>query len=154
LPNQGIFLGHMANIITKNTPPIGFLKSFVVEKSGEHKDELNLKIKGIAPLVDVVRFFALERGVRETSTLGRIHALKEKHAIVKEYADGIGHAIEFIMFLRIQHQYEQIKAGKKPDNFINPHSLSNLDKKTIREAFHLISKMQGLIFERYKAFIV
>jgi len=58
------------------------------------------------------------------------------------------------MFLRIQHQYEQIKAGKKPDNFINPHSLSNLDKKTIREAFHLISKMQGLIFERYKAFIV
>jgi len=41
----------------KEYPAIGFLKSFVVEKSGEHKDELNLKIKGIAPLVDVVRFF-------------------------------------------------------------------------------------------------
>ena len=153
LPDQGIFLGHMANIIIKNTPPIGFLKSFVVEKSGEHKDELNLKIKGIAPLVDVVRFFALERGVKETSTLGRIYALKERHPIVKEDADGIQHALEFIMLLRIQHQYEQIKAGKKPDNFINPHNLSNLEKKTIREAFHLISKMQGLIFERYKAFI-
>jgi CBS domain-containing protein len=125
-----------------------------VEKSGEHKDELNLKIKGIAPLVDVVRFFALERGVKETSTLGRIHALKERHPIVKEHADGIQHALEFIMLLRIQHQYDQIKAGKGPDNFINPQNLSNLEKKTIREAFHLISKMQGMIFERYKAFIV
>lgn len=154
IEEHGIFLGHMANIIIKNTPPIGFLKSFVVEKSGEHKDELNLKVRGITPLVDVVRFFALERGVKETSTLGRITALKDKHAIVKEYSDGLEHAFEYVMLLRIHHQFEQIKAGRKPDNFINPNKLSNLERKTVREAFHLISKMQGLIVERYKPFIM
>jgi len=151
---QNVFLCHMANLIIKNTPPIGFLKSFVVEKGGEHKDEFNLKVKGITPLVDAVRLFALEKGVRETSTLGRIEALRERHAIVKEHVEELRHAFEFIMLLRIQHQFEQISEGVKPDNFINPNKLSNLEKKTIREAFHLVSSLQELIFERCKAFIV
>lgn len=153
LEGEGIFLGHMANMIIKNTPPVGFFKSFVVEKSGEHKNEFNLKIKGIAPLTDAVRLFALEKGVTETSTLGRIQALKEKHSIIKEYSSELEHAYDFIMLLRVQHQYEQIKEAIQPDNFINPDSLSNLEKKTIREAFHLISKLQDLIFEIYKPFM-
>jgi hypothetical protein len=94
---ERIFLGHMANMIMKNTPPVGFFKSFVVEKSGEHKDEFNLKIKGIAPLTDAVRLFALEKGVIETSTFGRIQALKDKHSIIKEYSSELEHAFDFFM---------------------------------------------------------
>jgi CBS domain-containing protein len=154
LKDNMVFFGQMANTITKNTPPIGFFKSFVVEKGGEHKNEFDLKIKGIAPLVDAVRFFALERGVMETTTLGRIHALKDKHATVKEFSDELEHTFEFIMLLRIHHQFEQIKAGRFPDNFINPNNLSSLEKTTIKEAFHFISKMQNLIIERYKLMIV
>ncbi len=47
LADQKVFLGYLANMAIKNQPPIGFFKSFVVEKGGEHKDELNLKIKGL-----------------------------------------------------------------------------------------------------------
>lgn len=153
LEDQMVFLGHMANTITKNTPPVGFLKSFIVEKSGEHKDELNLKIKGLAPLVDIIRLFSLEKGIRETSTLERNNALKGKHTIIEEYAEDIEQAFEFMMLLRIQHQVEQIEAGMEPDNFINPNKLSNLERKTIKGAFNLISKMQDLIIERYKHMI-
>jgi CBS domain-containing protein len=153
LEGQMLFLGYMANTIINNMPPLSLFKSFVVEKSGEHKDEFDLKVKGIAPLVDAVRLFALERGVRETSTLERINALKGRHTIVKEYADELEHAFEFIMLLRIQNQIEQIESGKNPDNFINPQKLSNLEKRTIKDEFHLISKMQGLIIERYKPMI-
>ncbi|HWR58159.1 MAG TPA: DUF294 nucleotidyltransferase-like domain-containing protein, partial [Thermodesulfovibrionales bacterium] len=154
MEGQGIFFGHMAKTIVRNTPPIGFLKSFVVEKGGEHKDQLNLKIKGITPLIDAVRLFALEKGVRETSTLGRIQALKGKDPNVREYAEGLEQAFEYIMLLRIQHQFGQIESGNVPDNFINPNTLSNLEKKTLREAFHLIAKLQNLIIEKYKALIV
>ncbi len=153
LEGQGIFLGHMANQIVKNAPPVGFFKSFVVEKSGEHKDEFNLKIKGLSPLVDAVRLFALEKGIRETSTLGRINALKGIHPIVKGYPDEIEQAFEFIMVLRIHHQFGQINEGKNPDNFINPNRLSNIERKTLREAFHLITKLQSLIVETYKPLI-
>ncbi|MDA8169528.1 MAG: DUF294 nucleotidyltransferase-like domain-containing protein [Nitrospiraceae bacterium] len=154
LQDEMVFLGFLANKIIRNRPPIGFMKSFVVEKSGEHKDELNLKLKGIAPIVDAVRLFALEKGVAETSTLERMEALRGKHTIVEEYAEELEHAFEFIMLLRITHQYGQIKAGKQPDNFINPDNLSNLQKKTIKDAFSLISRIQDLIIERYKALIL
>lgn len=143
------FLGHMAVAITKNTPPIGFFKSFVVEKSGEHKDTFDIKLRGLRPLVDAVRFFALEIGIKETSTLGRLKALKDKNSFIKEYISDLEHVFEFIMILRIHHRFEKIKDGREPDNFINPNSLSSLEKKTIKEAFHLISGLQGLITERY-----
>ncbi|MGE5808726.1 MAG: DUF294 nucleotidyltransferase-like domain-containing protein [Nitrospirota bacterium] len=153
LVDQKVFLGYLANMAVKNTPPIGFFKSFVVEKSGEHKDELNLKVKGLAPLVDIVRLFALEKGVRETSTLERIEALRAKHTTVGEYAADFEHAFEFIMLLRIHNQYAQISAGEAPDNFINPNRLSNLEKRSIKDAFQLISKVQDEIIERYKSLI-
>jgi CBS domain-containing protein len=154
LQDHMIFLGFMANMIIKNRPPIGFFKTFVVEKSGEHKDKLNLKVKGLAPIIDIVRFFGLEKGIRNTPTIERLKSLKDKHTIVQEYGDELEHAFEFIMLLRIHHQYEQIESGADPDNFIDPNRLSNLEKKTIREAFHLISIMQDLIIERYKNMIM
>jgi len=153
LADQRVFLGYLANLAIKNTPPIGFFKSFVVDKDGEHKDQLNLKIKGLAPLVDIVRLFALEKGIRETSTLERIDALRSRHTIVEEYADDLAQSFEFITLLRIHHQFSQISAGQAPDNFINPNRLSNLEKRSIKEAFQLVSKIQDLIIERYKALI-
>ncbi len=151
--DQKVFFGHIANLAVKNTPPIGFLKSFVVEKDGAHKDELNLKVKGLAPLIDMVRLFSLERGVRETSTLERIEMLRSVHTIAQDYADELEHAFEFMMLLRIHHQYSQLNQGGEMDNFINPNRLSNLEKRSIKEAFTLIEKLQDLVIERYKSFI-
>jgi CBS domain-containing protein len=151
--DQKVFLGHLANMAVRNTPPIGFLQSFVVEKSGEHKDELNMKVKGIAPLVDIVRLFALEKGVRETSTLERIEKLRPVHTIMEEHADDFEHAFEFIMLLRIHHQYKQIRTGASPDNFLNPNTLSNLERRSLKDAFGLISTVQDLLIERYKSLI-
>jgi CBS domain-containing protein len=154
LDGNRLFFGNMANTIIKNVPPLGFLRNFIVEKGGEHKNELNLKIKGIIPLVDIVRLFSLEQGVRETSTFERLQALKGKNALVLEYVEDISQAFEFIMLLRIHNQFRQISTGKVPDNFMNPQELSNLEKKTMKEAFSLITKLQDLIIERYKQMII
>lgn len=153
LKDRKVFLGYIANMAIKNRPPIGFLKTFVVEKSGEHKDMLNMKIKGLAPIVDLVRLFALEKQIRETSTLDRIRSLKGQHSLVDEFGDELAQAFEFIMLLRIQHQFDQVTKGNIPDNFINPDALTNLEKKTAKEAFHLISRVQDLVIERYKHMI-
>ncbi|HAM53414.1 MAG TPA: hypothetical protein DCP92_22975 [Nitrospiraceae bacterium] len=153
IEREEAFLGYLANTVVNNRPPLGFLRSFVVEKSGEHKDELNLKIKGIVPLVYIVRLFALERDVRESSTLGRIGELRNSHTIIGEHADEIEHAFEFITLLTAHHQAELLEKGKDIDDFINPDKLSNLEKKTIKDAFHLIARLQDSTIERYKALI-
>jgi len=103
--------------------------------------------------VDMVRLFALEKGIRETSTLERIETLRSMHTIVEDYADDFEQAFEFIMLLRIHNQYAQISSGAAPDNFINPNRLSNLEKRSIKEAFQLITQAQDLIIERYKPLI-
>jgi CBS domain-containing protein len=149
LKGRNLFLAQMAAAITKNRPPIGFFRTFIVEKGGEHKDELNLKLRGIGPLVDIVRLMALEAGVPETSTLERIEAMKGKHPAVDELGDELAQAFEFITLLRIHHQVEQIESGKQPDNFINPSRLSNLEKRTLRESFQIISRVQEGIIDLY-----
>lgn len=147
------FLGFLANQIVKNPPPIGFLNRLVVEKEGEHRDRLNMKLRAIAPIVDLARLFALEKGVVETGTLDRLQALRPLNTIVGRYGEELEQAFEFLMFLRINHQHAQVAAGAGPDNFVDPAVLSALEMKTAREAFGLVAKLQGLVIERYRASI-
>jgi CBS domain-containing protein len=153
LAGKKLFLGYMANKVLEFTPPIGFFKTFVVEKSGEHKDKFDLKVKGITPLLNAVRLFAMEKGLKETGTLERLEALRKSHSIVRDHFEEIDHAFEFVMMLRIHHQFEQIQQGLPPDNFINPNDLSNLERKMLKESFNLMSRIQGLVVEQWKTFI-
>jgi len=153
LMEKRIFLNQLASMAIRNTPPVGYLKSFVVGREGAHETELNLNEKVLAPLVDIIRLFALERGIRETSTLERIAALRGTHAIVREYADELEHAFEFIMLLRIHHQFSERSADGTVDNNIDPYKLSGLEKRSVKDAYHLISKMRDMIIERSKAHV-
>lgn len=150
LKKQDMFLSFMADMTLKLRPPLGFFKNIIVEKSGEHKDELNLKFKCIAPLINIIRLYSLEKGISETSTLERLEALRNSHSAVREFGDELEHAFEFLSLLRIHHQYRRIQAGLEPDNFINPGKLGNLEKKTLKESCRLILRMQDSITRQYK----
>ncbi len=149
LKGQNVFLAHMAKATTKNKPPLGFFRTFLVEKSGEHKDELNLKFRGIGPIVDIVRLLALESGITETSTIERIEAMKGKHATIDTMGSELIQAFEFISLLRIHHQVKQIERDEAPDNFINPSNLTNLEKRFLKEAFEVINSLQDGIISQY-----
>jgi CBS domain-containing protein len=149
LKNQDMFLKLMAQLTIKLRPPIGFFKAFIVEKSGEHKNKLNLKFTCLAPLVNIVRLFSLENKITETSTIERLHALRGKHNVVDEFGEELEHAFEFLTMLRIQHQHTQIEAGFEPDNFINPNEISNFERKVFKESCQLISKIQDVINKKY-----
>jgi CBS domain-containing protein len=149
IKTNNMFLRHMANLTVSIRPPIGFFQKFVVEKNGEHKNELNLKFKCIAPLVNIVRLFSLEEGVDSTSTLGRLDALRKNNGLIAGYGEELEYAFEFISLLRILHQFRQIQAGVEPDNFINPDRLTNLQKKTLKESCKLISRIQDAISKQY-----
>ena len=132
------FLGFLANQLVKNPPPLGFLNRIVVEKEGEHRDRLNIKLHAIAPIVDLARLFALEKGIAETGTLDRLRTLRGLNTIVGSYGEELEQAFEFLMSLRIHHQHAQVAGGREPDNYVDPARLSALEKKTAREAFGLL----------------
>ena len=128
-------------------PPLGFFKDFVVEKGGEHKNELNLYQKGIKPLVDCARIYALEKGITRRSTLGRLRELSVVHGF--KIAEDMAQAFGYLTGYLINNQLRQAEEGLKPDDFVNPDSLTNFERKTLKESFHLISRLYEEIEGNY-----
>jgi CBS domain-containing protein len=60
ISNQDIFLGHLAKNALQNPAPLSFFRNFVVERSGEHKDEFDIKARAMMPLTDAARLLILE----------------------------------------------------------------------------------------------
>ncbi len=137
----------IATATVQNRPPLGFFKQFVVEKNGEHKNEVNLYEKGIMPLVNVVRIFALGKNVAGDSTSRRLQGLKVEGL---DTAQDIELSLEYIRELMIHNQLQQIEEGEKPTNFVNPESLTNFEKKTLKESFQLIGTLYEVIEGQYR----
>lgn len=141
------FMDLVAAITVNNRPPLGFFKKFVVDKEGEHKNELNINLKGIKPLIDSVRLFTVKHGIPDISTLSRLRKLKNKTSLERQ--DDIGQVLEYLFTFLLHQQLLQIEEGKEPDNFINPDVLSYLEKKTLKESFLLIASLYNIIEKNY-----
>ncbi|MBW2501756.1 MAG: CBS domain-containing protein [Deltaproteobacteria bacterium] len=120
-------------------PPLGFFKNFVVEKGGGHKNELDLYRRGILPLVGCARIFSLAKGVARGSTLGRLKELTSRHGF--KVAEDMGQAFGYLNSQLIRSQLHQAEEGLTPDNFINPYSLTNFERKTLKESFQLTARL-------------
>jgi len=120
-------------------PPLGFFKNLVVEKSGEHKNKLNLYEKGIKPLVNCARIYGLEKEVMRRSTLGRLHELSSRHGF--KVAEDMAQAFGYLNALLIHSQLHQAEEGSVPGNFINPDTLTNFERTSLKESFQLIARL-------------
>lgn len=144
-PRRSIFLIHLAKDCLVNKPPLSFFRNFIVEKDGEHKNRLDIKTRGLVPYVDFGRLMALKHGIKETNTIARLQALADGDFIPRDLYVETREAYEYQMQLRLVHQLQMMEAGNKPDNYIDPAELSDLEKQTLKEAFAVISRLQGYI---------
>ncbi|MEE9523550.1 MAG: putative nucleotidyltransferase substrate binding domain-containing protein [Thermodesulfovibrionales bacterium] len=138
-------VAHAAN----HSSPLGFFRQFVVERSGEHKDELNIKEKGITPIVDLLRVLSIAVKITETSTLDRLKALASKDDEISSIHDDIASAFDFIQHIRIRDQLKKKEINQDIDDFIDPASLTLLEKKTLKEVFQIVPKLQDIVGETF-----
>ncbi|MEW6221548.1 MAG: DUF294 nucleotidyltransferase-like domain-containing protein [Thermodesulfobacteriota bacterium] len=150
LPGRDMFFKHLAEMTARLRPPLNLWKGFILEKTGTHKGMLNLKVKCLAPLIDIVRLFSLEKALPQTGTLERLAALRPIHQTAADYGDELAQAFEFLSLLRIRQQLAAIEVGTAPDNYINPYRLSMLERRLLREACEIISRVQDSIVKRYR----
>lgn len=144
LDRRPAFLDRAARLVEQNRPPLGFLGMLVVEKTGEHRDRFDLSERGIAPLVDLVRVHALAAGVPDTGTFERIEAIRGRQPALRGLADELVQALDFLLLLRLHHRRgEDAGAG----DFIAPARLSSLERRALKAAFQLLSRMQDQVLE-------
>lgn len=132
--------------------PISFLGTFVTEKSGDHKNEIDLKKSGAVHIVNGIRIFAIKNHISEPSTFGRLKQLAEKEAISAEDADFFSASFEALMMFRIRENMKKAKQGKKPDNYIDPYSLRKRERMILKDALSGVSHLQKLVDKEFSVF--
>ena len=148
---NSIFLAYMAANALQHRPPLGFFRTFVVIRGGEHDDTFDIKHRGIVPITDLARVYALSEGLRPVNTTERLRAAVESGALSREMGESLEDALEFIASLRIRHQAESIARGRPADNFLPPDDLSRLEREHLKDAFKVIETMQSTLESRYQA---
>jgi len=146
---HSLFIAHMVSNALKHRPPLGFFRTFVLIHDGEHDNTFDLKHRGVVPITDIARVLALAEGIKKVNTTERLIALGKTRSMSKELSRNLQDALEFIANLRIQHQAQQIRNGRQPDNFIPPDRMSSLERKHLKDAFSIIKDAQESLESRY-----
>ncbi|MCK4864102.1 MAG: cyclic nucleotide-binding/CBS domain-containing protein [Gammaproteobacteria bacterium] len=143
-----LFISHMIGNALTHKPPLGFFRNFLMVQDDKHKNALNIKHRGVVPIVDIARVVALKHGLKETNTVERLHAAFECKGLSREMSENLIDALEFISSLRIRHQAEQIRKGVDADNFLPIEELSGLEKSHLKDSFEVIKTMQHFFESR------
>ncbi|WP_068113621.1 DUF294 nucleotidyltransferase-like domain-containing protein [Tropicimonas marinistellae] len=142
---NSIFVSHMIANSLKHTPPLGLFRGFATVRSGEHKNELDMKMNGVVPVVDLGRVYALKGGLTDVNTRARLEAAEANGTISQSGAHDLLDAYDLIAETRLKRQAEEIRAGRKPDNFMPPSDLSDLERSHLRDAFVVVRTMQSAV---------
>jgi CBS domain-containing protein len=143
VPRNPRFRRQMASNALRAEPPLGFLTDFALSGTGDRAHTIDLKLNGTTPFVDGARILALTCGVRETNTLARLRGAAERGAIRPEEAAAWGDAYAFVLLQRMRTHQAQQRAGRHPDNRVDPDDLNGLDRRILKEAFRQAKKLQG-----------
>jgi CBS domain-containing protein len=147
MEEKKIFLNFLARNALLNPAPLGFFRKFVVEKSGEHQDKFDIKLRATLPLVDAARLLVLSHrivGINNTfQRFEKIAGLEPQNADIFREA---GKAYEIFMRIRV---IEGLKSGDS-GRFIQPQTLGKLQRQLLKNAFIPIDELQRIIRVRFQ----
>jgi CBS domain-containing protein len=142
---NSIFTAHMISNSLKHHPPLGLLRGLATIRSGEHRNQLDLKHNGVVPVVDLGRIYALQGRLKAVNTRARLVAAQEAGLISTSGGEDLLDAYDLIATTRLQHQCAQVRAGRKPGNFLDPAELSDFERSHLRNAFVVVKTMQSAL---------
>jgi CBS domain-containing protein len=131
------FLGRLARAALRRRPPLGFLRQL----RGDHQGRVDLKAHGTAPIVDLARLLALEAASPEMATVTRLRTATERGTVGRTAAD-LATAFDYLQEVRLGHQAGRLRAGAAPDDAIALADLGALERRWLKDAFHLLHTCQ------------
>ena len=140
--DRPVFLAHLARRALDLRPPIGFVRGLIVEHGGEHPGTVDLKHGGILIVGNIARAWAIRSGITAKRTIHRLRAAEGVGAIDSETREGLEEAFRFLWEIRLRHHVELMRAGKEPDDFVDPKALGGVARQGLKEAFRIIARAQ------------
>ncbi|MDX2302504.1 MAG: DUF294 nucleotidyltransferase-like domain-containing protein [Microscillaceae bacterium] len=142
-----LFIIHLAKNAMQNPPPLSFFRSFIVEKSGDHKNEFDIKARAMMPLIDAARVLAYQLKLKNYgSTLERFEEIAKRDKSLAPICESAATAFEILLRQRAIHGLKNHSSGR----YINPEALNKLERQTIRNTFKTIERIQQTLELRFR----
>lgn len=142
-----IFLNYLGRNALQNPPPLGFFRQFLVEESGEHKDQFDIKARAMMPLVDAARLLILSHNIKSiNNTIERFEKLVELEPQNKDTYLFCIDAYKDLLRFRTEHGL----ANKNSGRFIDLKSLTKGNRLKLKRSFKAVKSVQELIQIRFK----
>lgn len=149
VPQQPAFLKVMATNALRQTPPLGMVRAFVVDKKNAVPNTIDIKMGGVRPYVDAARIFALAHGIEATGTVERLRALTAHAGFAHEEVQAAVDGFQFLQMLRLRNQQQQ-GGNDASANRLNPYKLNRLERQILRHAFMQARRWQQRLKLEYK----
>jgi CBS domain-containing protein len=135
------FLHYMATNALQYQPPLTFFNNIRTFAVGDQQ-VVNLK-RVMSPIVDLVRVFALKNRVFATNTGQRLGALRQLDVFSEKEYQELVQAYYYLMGMRLKKQATQMMHAKlPPDNYLDPKTLTKVERVTLKEIFKVIEDFQ------------
>lgn len=136
-------LSAMARDDTNSSVALGLFGRLSGEREDSiHRGRIELKIRGLLPMVACSRILALAAGVAETGTLKRIAALAAAGVFSRADADALDAAYQHIGFLLLRQQAADIRAGNPPSPHVELKSLTVQERDLLADALKAIGRLR------------
>jgi CBS domain-containing protein len=140
--NNKRFFHLMTENALRRSPPIGLFRDFVVDKADGCFD---IKLHGLALLVDGARILGLATGSRSCATVERFRNAAEKKLFTLANLTNSIAAFDLMQKIRLHHHNAQFARGEPANNRINPYALNNIDRKALLESLRHASNLQKAV---------
>jgi len=142
--NSSLLLFYLVKDNLSKRLPLGFFHRIQTERTGEHRNQLNLKTSACVHIVDCIRVFALKEGIPVTNTFERLDELGKRKVLNEKDIEQIKAAYETLMMLRVRDAMLKMQKGKTPDNYITPGDLTDREYSLLRESLIVVNRLQGI----------
>ncbi len=143
------FLSHMALNTLQYKPPVGLFGRIVTGSAGEEPNTFSIK-QAMLPIVDYARLHTLKHQLEETNTFSRLQQLFELDILTEENYRAMHQAYSHLMQLRYRHQVQMLKAGRTPNNSIDPRALTQIEIGILKNTFSQISAIQKKVSYEFR----
>lgn len=139
--NDAFFRRALVDAVSRK-PPIGFVRDFVVESSGEHRGQLDLKRGGLGPTVAIGRWVALRLRAPVASTQDRLQLGADEGLLTADEAAQLRRAHQEVYDLVFASEIESLRGGVSVSTYLDPGRIDSLRRRHLRQSFKAIARVQ------------
>ncbi len=138
-------LRFMAADDAEGSPALGLFNRLVTSEREEARGRVDIKRNGMRILANGCRIYALGHQVRATGTLARLQALRHHGVLTPDKVDSLVAAQEALLGLLLDHQLRQWGEGRRPDKYIAPDRLDEMQRQALVTSLRAIRRFQDRV---------